>query len=83
MKCQELLAALGDYVDGELDASICEKFEEHLVNCDPCEIVIDNIRQTIHLYQNGHPVEMPSELHAHLVGVLRQRWKERFPGTIT
>jgi anti-sigma factor RsiW len=79
MKCEQLLAALNDYVDGDLDPAICEAFEEHLADCNPCEIVVDNIRRTITLYQRGRPVDLPAELHEHLHRLLRDRWKARFP----
>ncbi len=79
MKCEELLAALNDYVDGDLDPGVCEAFQKHLADCNPCQIVIDNIRQTITLYKAGEPVRMPAELEQQLHQVLRQRWQSRFP----
>jgi len=80
VKCEELLAALNEYVDGEIDPGICEAFENHLKGCNPCQIVVDNIRQTITLYKSGRPVELPAGLHRQLSAVLRDRWKARFPG---
>lgn len=79
MKCEELLAALNDYVDGDLDPGICKAFEDHLADCNPCQIVVDNIRQTIALYKAGQPFEMPLEFHHKLRQQLRDRWKARFP----
>lgn len=75
MKCQELLAALNPYVDGDLEPGICEPFEEHLKGCNPCQIVVDNIRQTIKLFQAEELFELPSTLHERLNRVLRERWK--------
>ena len=79
MKCEELLAALNEYVDGDLDPAICDSFEEHLAGCSPCQIVIDNIRQTITLYRAGQPMEMPEEFRRRLSQVLKNRWKAKFP----
>jgi anti-sigma factor RsiW len=79
VKCEELLAALNDYVDGDLDPSVCEAFQEHLEGCNPCQIVVDNIRQTITLYKAGEPYEMPEEFYRRLSGMLRDRWKAKFP----
>ncbi len=78
MKCEEMMAALNDYVDGELDPSFCESFESHLAGCNPCEIVVDNIRKTITLYKAGKPYEMPPEFQRQLHQVLRDRWKKVF-----
>jgi RNA polymerase sigma-70 factor, ECF subfamily len=75
MKCEELLAALNQYVDGDLDPAICDSFQEHLRDCNPCQIVIDNIRQTIKLYKADERFELPVTLHQRLDRALRERWK--------
>ena len=54
MKCEELLAMLNEYVDGTVDPAVCEEFEKHMAGCNPCQVVVDNIRQTITLLQ-GRP----------------------------
>jgi len=53
MECHELLKMLNEYVDGTVDPAICTEFEKHLAGCNPCQVVIDNIRQTITLYKQG------------------------------
>lgn len=79
MKCEELLKALNDYVDGDIDPAICEGFEAHLAGCNPCQVVVDNVRQTITLYRAGEPYEMPPEFRQRLHRILRERWKAKFP----
>jgi RNA polymerase sigma-70 factor, ECF subfamily len=75
MKCEELLAALNQYVDGELEPGICDPFQEHLQGCNPCQIVIDNIRQTIKLYKAEEQFKLPPALHERLGRLLREQWK--------
>ena len=75
MKCADLLATLNEYVDGTVDPAICEEFEKHLAGCNPCQVVVDNIRKTITLYKNGQPCEMPLEFRQRLHETLRARWK--------
>jgi RNA polymerase sigma-70 factor, ECF subfamily len=77
MKCEQLLAALNEYVDGELDPGICDPFQEHLKGCNPCRIVVDNIRQTIRLYKAEEPFELPPALHERLTRLLREKWKDK------
>ncbi len=79
MKCEEMLALLNEYVDGEIDPAVCAEFEKHLAGCNPCQIVVDTIRQTITLYKNGEPVEIPAECRARLHAALRRRWKQTHP----
>lgn len=78
MTCEEMLAALNDYVDGERLSGVCEKFAEHLAGCNPCQVVVDNIRQTISLYQDGEPYPVSAEFQQHLKECLRQRWEDKF-----
>ena len=78
MKCEELLEALNEYVDGSIEPGICDEFREHLEGCDPCQIVVDNIRHTITLYRAGQPLELPSAFKDRLREVLRERWKAKF-----
>ena len=74
MKCEELLATLNEYVDGTVDPAICEEFEKHMAGCNPCQVVVDNIRQTITLYKIGQPCELPVAFRSKLHAVLRERW---------
>jgi hypothetical protein len=77
MKCEELLRMLNEYVDGTVDPAICEEFEKHIAGCNPCQVVVDNVRQTITLYRNGQPCELPLQFRERLHKALRQRWKEK------
>jgi len=79
MKCEELLMYLNEYVDGTIDPGICDQFEEHMVDCDPCQVVVDNIRKTIVLYKSGEPYELPLLVKDRLHEVLRKRWLETHP----
>ena len=83
MKCKDLLALLSDYVDGDLDRKTYEAFRAHLTHCGPCEVVVDNIRQTITLYKSGQPAELPRELQQELRRTLRAKWEATFPSTKT
>ena len=76
MKCEELLKLLNEYVDGTVDPGICAEFEKQLAGCNPCQVVVDNIRKTITLYQNGQPYELPAEFRRKLHSTLRALWKD-------
>ena len=76
MKCEELLAMLNEYVDGTVDPAVCEEFERHMAGCNPCQIVVDNIRKTITLYKAGQPHELPPQFREKLHEQLRRRWKQ-------
>jgi anti-sigma factor RsiW len=75
MNCDELLKALNEYVDGTIEPGVCAALEQHLAGCNPCQIVVDNIRKTITLYKAGEPYALPPECARRLRSVLRERWK--------
>ena len=79
MKCEELLKVLNEYVDGTVDPAVCTEFEAHMAGCNPCQVVVDNIRKTITLYKNGEPCEIPLECRERLHAALRERWKQTYP----
>jgi len=77
MKCEELLAMLNDYVDGGVDPGVCDSFEKHLAGCNPCQVVVDNIRKTITLYKDGRQYDLPVGFRTRLHASLREKWKEK------
>jgi hypothetical protein len=81
MKCDELLKMLNEYVDGTVDPALCDEFERHMAGCNPCQVVVDNLRQTITLYQNGWPYAMPAGFRARLHQALRKKWKQAHPSS--
>lgn len=81
MKCEQLLALLNEYVDGTVDPVVCEEFEKHMAGCNPCQVVVDNIRKTITLYKEGQPYPLPEPVRSRLYAVLRKRWADKHPET--
>lgn len=49
--CRELLATLGEYVDGTLSGDLCAVLENHLKDCPRCRIVVNTLKKTVELYQ--------------------------------
>jgi hypothetical protein len=47
-----------------------------MAGCNPCQVVVDNIRQTITLYKEGKPYDLPIAFRQRLHSALRQRWNE-------
>lgn len=80
MKCEELLKMLNEYVDGTVDPAVCVEFEKHMAGCNPCQVVVDNIRQTITLYKNGQPHALPISFRVKLHASVREKWKQLHAG---
>jgi predicted anti-sigma-YlaC factor YlaD len=74
MKCQELLSALNEYMDGETQSALCQALQEHLAHCSSCRVVIDNVRQTITLYRASEAMPLPTGLHEKIRSIMQERW---------
>ena len=45
--CKALFAQLSDYLDEQLDDSLCQKLEQHSDGCAPCEAFLASLESTI------------------------------------
>jgi anti-sigma factor RsiW len=77
--CGELLSLLNEYVDGRVDPAVCKEMESHLAECNPCRVVVDNVRQTITLYRKDKPCALPLAFRKRLHECLRAHWKTPKP----
>lgn len=65
--CHQLLGSLSEYVDGELDAELCNALEQHLEDCEDCRIVVDTLRKTVYLYHESIQDEtIPTDIRTRL-----------------
>ncbi len=61
LTCEDLVAHLSDYLDGELDEELNRAAREHLATCENCRVVLDSTHKTILLYrEQGQIVQIPS-----------------------
>ena len=75
-RCRDLLERLSEYIDGELEASICDEIEGHLADCEPCVRFIRSLRSTV-AHVGGVPrAEMPDELKRACVEAYEKRRRE-------
>lgn len=45
--CKEMFAQLSDYLDEELDSSLCEELEKHMEGCEPCQDFLASLARSI------------------------------------
>jgi predicted anti-sigma-YlaC factor YlaD len=70
MKCQEMLGALSDFIDGELQAQLCAEIEAHMRECPDCRVMVDTLRKTVMLYRTYGQSQMPDDVQHRLYAVL-------------
>ncbi len=77
-KCREYMGEINDYLDGELDPTICDEIENHIGQCENCRIMVDTLKQTVVLCREGKREALPAALEEKLTGLLRERWNKKF-----
>jgi RNA polymerase sigma-70 factor (ECF subfamily) len=51
--CKALFAQLSNYLDEQLDDSLCEKLEQHLDGCEPCKAFLASLESAIAQLRNA------------------------------
>ena len=46
-RCKAMFAELSDYLDEQLDDSLCEELERHMTGCQPCRAFVATLEATI------------------------------------
>jgi anti-sigma factor RsiW len=46
ISCREVVEIVTDYLEGALPPDVVAKLEEHLAVCPPCQVYVEQIRQT-------------------------------------
>ena len=46
-RCKAMFAELSDYLDEQLDDSLCEELKRHMTGCEPCQAFIATLEATI------------------------------------
>ena len=57
-RCKEMFAELSDYLDDELDPSLCAELEKHMNGCEPCKAFLNTLERAIEQCRTT-PNEMP------------------------
>jgi RNA polymerase sigma-70 factor, ECF subfamily len=62
-RCKAMFAELSNYLDEQLDDSLCEELERHLGGCEPCKVFLSSLEATIQQCRTS-PAECPSSKKA-------------------
>ena len=57
-RCKAMFAELSNYLDEQLDDSLCEELERHLNGCEPCQVFLSSLKATIEQCRRA-PAEGP------------------------
>ena len=78
MNCQELLEKISEYIDKEIDPTLCQEIEEHVEDCEPCVAFINTLKKTVEMFE-GYSEQsqgIPGPVSKNLKDYLRENLKE-------
>jgi RNA polymerase sigma-70 factor (ECF subfamily) len=62
-RCKAMFAELSNYLDEQIDDSMCDELEKHLHGCEPCQAFLSSLEGTI-VQCRKSPAECPSRKKA-------------------
>ncbi len=74
MPCQEFVERVTDYLEDALPPDDRTRLEEHLGECDPCSLYLQQLRTTLGLAGELREADVSPELQAELFEVFT-RWR--------
>ena len=57
-RCKDMFAELSDYLDDELDESLCGELEKHMEGCEPCKAFLSSLERSVQQCRTA-PSEAP------------------------
>jgi RNA polymerase sigma-70 factor, ECF subfamily len=77
-RCKELFTELSNYLDDELDDSLCVELEKHLDGCEPCKAFLASLEKSIEQCRTA-PNESPDP---RVAAALRQKLLTEYQGVM-
>jgi RNA polymerase sigma-70 factor (ECF subfamily) len=72
LRCKRLFSRLSDYLDQELDPSLCNNMESHLGDCAPCEAYLASLEETVRRCKRHCTEELKAKVRAQFRELLRE-----------
>lgn len=76
MTCSEFLAQLDDLIDDKVTLQLRADLEQHLRDCEHCEITLNTTRKTIEIYRSHEIYQLPDTLRDRLHSAILAKCKK-------
>ncbi len=71
--CDQFLAQLGEYLEGDVASEVRQQLEKHLVHCRTCQVLFDSTNKAIKVVTDSGSFALPSILAESLVEEIMSR----------
>ena len=73
LSCDQFLAELGNYVDGQVEAEIRRHLELHLAECRTCQVIYDSTRKTLKILTESGSFDLAEGLSESIVTQIMEK----------
>jgi predicted anti-sigma-YlaC factor YlaD len=73
MGCAEVIAALGDYLEGEVGEELRRQLHAHLAHCRTCQLLYDSASKTLKIVSESGCFTLPPEISEQMVEQIMDR----------
>jgi len=77
ISCADFIAAIGDYLDGEVAAEVRVQLEAHVSHCTTCQVVYDSARKTIRVLTDSGSFDLPETAAKPIADKIMARVREQ------
>jgi anti-sigma factor RsiW len=70
-QCRQLFERLSEYIDNELDQVVCDRIENHLKQCEPCQACLQTLKQTVAICHEMKSTRVPQDFSNRLRSMLK------------
>lgn len=74
MPCRDFVECVTMYIEGTLSRRDRRRLEQHLAECGPCTLYLEQLRDTLQVAGKIEPDEVPAHMREELVRVF-ERWR--------
>jgi len=60
--CDQFLAQLGDYLEGEIASEVRRQLETHLAHCRTCQVLFDSTTKAVKIVTDSGSFALPSNV---------------------
>lgn len=79
VSCNDFLAALGDYLEGETPSELRRQLEQHLAHCITCQVITDSTAKTLKVVTDSGEFDLSEELPEKVIDEIMDRVKRAQP----
>ena len=71
--CDQFLAELGNYLDGQVEADVRRQLEFHRSECRTCQVIYDSTRKTLKILTESGSFDLTEGLSESIVTQIMER----------